>query len=70
MAKRTNLEKADELLWAKLQGDWTDDNYRYEVAKKGLCLEELAGDMNRAVAACATGQIVHKALKEIRNKNV
>lgn len=25
MAKKTNLEKADELFWAKLQGDWTNN---------------------------------------------
>jgi len=68
MAKKTNNE--DELFWAKLQGDWTNANYRRKVAEKGTCLETLIHDSNRAVCSEASRQLVDKLLKQITDGHV
>ena len=58
-----------ELTWAKMQGDWSNANYRRLVAEKGMCLGLLVHDINRGVASAASRNYVDKMLADIRNSN-
>jgi len=59
------INKEEELLWVKLQGNWNDANYRYDVARKGRCLDILIHDKNRGVQAMASRKKIDVILKRI-----
>lgn len=61
------MDKEEELLWAKLQGNWDDPNYRHEVAKKGMCLDILVHDKNRGVQSMASRKKIDVILKRIKD---
>ena len=61
------MNEEQELTWAKMQGDWTNANYRRQVAEKGMCLSILVHDINRGVSGEASRRYVDKVLADIRN---
>jgi len=56
-----------ELIWAKLNGDWSNPKYRRSVAANGRCLEILAKDVNRAVSNTAARKMIDNVIHDIRN---
>ena len=61
------MNAEQELTWAKMQGDWTNANYRRSVAEKGMCLGILVHDINRGVSSAASRRYIDKILAEIKN---
>jgi len=61
------MNEEQELTWAKMQGDWSNANYRRSVAEKGMCLSTLVHDITRGVASVASRKYVDKMLAQIRN---
>lgn len=60
------MTEEDELFWAKMQGDWTNANYRRLVAERGKCLSTLMHDINRGVSGAASRKYVDKMITNIR----
>ena len=66
--RRNGMTEEEELIWAKLNGDWSNANYRFEVAKAGKCLRILSHDENRAVQRIAHDQWTKQIFSNIKKK--
>ncbi len=55
----------EEVIWAKLNGNWDNSAYRMSLVEHGKCLHTLATDINTPVKTAAITKIITGVILDI-----